>query len=122
MTNRPLRRSASPPLGQADRVHRSGAGAKLAQTPAYGLPGDSARDARRLLDAFPERQARRQRRRMRAARSVRRAVGVARTLDLDHSPPAPPDQHARHSLPRAAPHPPPPPPPPHPPPPHPLAL
>src|SRR5512133_1285159 len=74
----------APSAGASDpeRVHRARAGAELAQPVADRLGGDALGLARGGLEVVAPREARGERRRVRAARAVGRAVGIARAGEL----------------------------------------
>src|SRR3954469_10636408 len=79
---RRVRAPSATRAGQAEDVGRAGAGPDRAEAVADGLRGDAFGLPSRGFEVVAERQPRGQRRGVRAARSVRRAVGVARPGQL----------------------------------------
>ena len=92
--------SAAPRRRQAEHVHRAGAVAEAAQPVADRLGRYPLGPSRRLERLEAERQVRGQRRRVRAARPVRGAVGMALAGDLDE--PVAVEEEVRRRLPVAA--------------------
>ncbi len=78
MTNGMAVGSPSPAQRETDRVDGPRAPTELAQPAGDRLAREPPRRARRILESFAEREAGRQRRGVRAARAVGRAVGVPR--------------------------------------------
>ena len=82
MVDRGAGRANSGAVSQPEHVDRPGPGAELAEAVAHRIRGDRAGGAGGLERRVAEREMGGERARVRAARSVGGAVGVARAADL----------------------------------------